>query len=61
MFRGLFVGMTPVSEAVMQLMGRCGERQLGILPGTKTPSDVGYRQWWCAAEYVVLERVDQNE
>lgn len=32
-----FMGLTPVSEAVMQLMGRCGERQLGMLPGTKTP------------------------
>ncbi|MGI6550424.1 MAG: thiolase family protein [Syntrophomonadales bacterium] len=32
-----FMGMTPVSEAVMQLMGRCGKRQLGVLPGTKTP------------------------
>jgi acetyl-CoA acetyltransferase len=32
------MGMTPVSEGVMQLMGRCGERQLGVLPGTKKPS-----------------------
>lgn len=32
-----FMGLTPVSEAVMQLMGRCGKRQLGVLPGTKTP------------------------
>lgn len=32
-----FMGLTPVSEAVMQLLGRCGERQLGICPGTKTP------------------------
>lgn len=32
-----FMGLTAVSEGVMQLMGRCGERQLGILPGTKTP------------------------
>ena len=32
-----FMGLTPVSEGVMQLMGRCGERQLGVLPGTKTP------------------------
>jgi acetyl-CoA acetyltransferase len=31
------MGLTPVSEGVMQLMGRCGERQLGVLPGTKTP------------------------
>ncbi len=32
-----FMGLTPVSEGVMQLMGRCGERQLGVYPGTKTP------------------------
>ena len=32
-----FMGMTPVTEAVMQLMGRCDERQLGQYPGTKTP------------------------
>jgi acetyl-CoA acetyltransferase len=31
------MGLTPVSEGVMQLMGRCGKRQLGVLPGTKTP------------------------
>lgn len=31
------MGLTPVSEAVMQLSGRCGERQLGVLPGSKTP------------------------
>jgi acetyl-CoA acetyltransferase len=29
-----FMGLTPLSEAVMQLMGRCGERQLG--PKTRT-------------------------
>jgi acetyl-CoA acetyltransferase len=29
-----FMGLTPLSEAVMQIMGRCGERQLG--PKTKT-------------------------
>lgn len=33
-----FMGMTPISEAVMQLTGRCGDRQLGKLPGTKAPS-----------------------
>ena len=33
-----FMGMIPISEAVMQLTGRCGDRQLGKLPGTKTPS-----------------------
>ncbi len=32
-----FMGLTPVSEAVMQLMGRCGERQLGVYLGTKFP------------------------
>lgn len=32
-----FMGLTPVSEAVMQLMGRCETRQLGVLPGTKQP------------------------
>lgn len=32
-----FMGLTPLSEAVMQLMGRCGERQLGVLSGTSTP------------------------
>jgi acetyl-CoA acetyltransferase len=32
-----FMGMTPVTEGVMQLMGRCGERQLGEVTGTKEP------------------------
>ena len=32
-----FMGLTPVSEGVMQLMGRCGARQLGVHPGTKYP------------------------
>jgi acetyl-CoA acetyltransferase len=31
-----YMGLTPLSEAAMQLMGRCGERQLG--PATKTKS-----------------------
>ncbi len=31
-----YMGLTPICEAVMQLMGRCGERQLG--PGTRTKS-----------------------
>lgn len=35
---GYFMGLTPVAEAVMQLTGRCGQRQLGTLPGTKAPS-----------------------
>ena len=33
-----FMGRTPVAEAVMQLTGRCGDRQLGVLAGTKAPS-----------------------
>ncbi len=33
-----FMGLTPVAEAVMQLTGRCGDRQLGVLAGTKAPS-----------------------
>lgn len=32
-----FMGMTPITEGVMQLMGRCGERQLGEKTGTKKP------------------------
>jgi acetyl-CoA acetyltransferase len=32
-----FMGLTPITEAVMQLMGRCGQRQLGPETGTKTP------------------------
>lgn len=32
-----FMGLTPLSEAYMQLMGRCNERQLGKLEGTKEP------------------------
>lgn len=35
---GYFMGLTPVAEAVMQLTGRCGQRQLGAVPGTKEPS-----------------------
>lgn len=33
-----FMGLTPISEGVMQITGRCGDRQLGVLPGTKEPS-----------------------
>ena len=33
-----FMGLTPVAEAVMQLTGRCGDRQLGVVPGTKAPN-----------------------
>jgi acetyl-CoA acetyltransferase len=32
-----FMGLTPITEGVMQLMGRCGERQLGPKTGTKEP------------------------
>lgn len=32
-----FMGLTQISEAVMQLMGRCGKRQLGSETGTKSP------------------------
>ena len=32
-----FMGLTPITEAAMQLMGRCGDRQLGLKTGTKTP------------------------
>jgi acetyl-CoA acetyltransferase len=32
-----FMGLTPISEAVMQIMGRCGDRQLGPETGTKSP------------------------
>ena len=32
-----FMGLTPLSEAVMQLRGSCGKRQLGIVRGTKRP------------------------
>lgn len=35
---GYFMGLTPVAEAVMQLTGRCGARQLGAVPGTKPPA-----------------------
>jgi hypothetical protein len=32
------MGMTSATESVMQLRGACGERQLGVVPGTKTPN-----------------------
>ncbi len=32
-----FMGMTPITEGVMQLMGRCKDRQLGEKTGTKNP------------------------
>jgi acetyl-CoA acetyltransferase len=32
-----FMGLTPLAEAAMQLMGRCGERQLGAATGNRQP------------------------
>jgi len=32
-----YMGLTPLSEATMQLMGRCAERQLGPATNTKSP------------------------
>jgi acetyl-CoA acetyltransferase len=32
-----YMGLTPLSEAAMQLMGRCGDRQLGPKTNTKPP------------------------
>jgi acetyl-CoA acetyltransferase len=32
-----YMGLTPISEAAMQLMGRCGNRQLGPATNTKSP------------------------
>ena len=32
-----FMGLTPITEAAMQLMGRCDDRQLGPKTGTKAP------------------------
>ncbi|MFW6115068.1 MAG: thiolase family protein [Thermodesulfobacteriota bacterium] len=32
-----YMGLTPLSEAAMQLMGRCGDRQLGPATNTKEP------------------------
>ncbi|MEG1632465.1 MAG: thiolase family protein [Oscillospiraceae bacterium] len=58
---GYFMGMTPVVEGVMQMMGRCGARQLGVLPNTVMPefticSDNGaYLQ---SHETLILERSD---
>jgi acetyl-CoA acetyltransferase len=34
---GYFMGLTPISEGVLQLLGRCGKRQLGKTTGTKEP------------------------
>ena len=32
-----FMGLTPIAEGAMQIMGRCGKRQLGPATGTKSP------------------------
>jgi acetyl-CoA acetyltransferase len=32
-----YMGLTPLSEAAMQIMGRCGQRQLGQVTGTREP------------------------
>jgi len=32
-----YMGLTPLSEGAMQIMGRCGARQLGPETGTKRP------------------------
>lgn len=34
---GYYMGLTPLTEAAMQLMGRCGNRQLGPVTNTKSP------------------------
>lgn len=33
-----FMGLTPIAEGAMQIMGRCGKRQLGHETGTKSPT-----------------------
>ena len=32
-----FMGLTPIAEGAMQIMGRCGQRQLGPATQTRTP------------------------
>jgi len=32
-----FIGLTPIAEGTMQIMGRCGQRQLGPATRTRTP------------------------
>ena len=56
---GYYMGLTPLAEAVMQMSGRCGERQLGVMPGTKLPefmivSDNG--GYYNSNETMILER-----
>lgn len=35
-----FMGLTPLTEGVMQIMGRCGDRQLGLRTNTREPKIV---------------------
>ncbi len=56
---GYYMGLTPIAEAVMQMSQRCGDRQLGVLPGTKLPefmlvSDNG--GFYQSNETLILER-----
>ena len=37
MSEAYFMGLTPLTEGVMQLMNRCGDRQLGPKTMTKEP------------------------
>lgn len=53
------MGLTSLSEGVMQMAQRCGDRQLGVLPGTKMPefmivSDNG--GFYNSHETFILER-----
>mgnify|MGYP000256376023 CR=1 FL=1 len=55
-----FMGLTPLTEGVMQLMGRCGQRQLGPTTETKEPQIIlcsdngGVFQSHCA---IILRRL----
>lgn len=56
---GYYMGLTPLAEGVMQMSGRCGDRQLGVMPGTKLPefmiiSDNG--GYYNSNETMILER-----
>ncbi len=56
---GYYMGLTPIGEAVMQMSQRCGDRQLGVIPGTKLPefmlvSDNG--GFYQSNETLILER-----
>lgn len=56
---GYYMGLTPMGEAVMQMSQRCGDRQLGVIPGTKLPefmlvSDNG--GFYQSNETMILER-----